>query len=143
VALIPDAAEEPTTNEGSAGGEEAVPQEDATVIELDDPGARPLTLPEARAEIEKLGGRVAAGELDGSMKVFLNRTSIGDEQMSVVQYLPDVQVLNLTGTDVGDEGLQHVHGLSKLKRIYAAHTNITEEGVRGLKQALPDCEIYR
>ena len=75
--------------------------------------------------------------------MFFNRTAINDQQMGAIQYLPDVEVLNLTGTPVGDEGLGHVHGLTGLKRIYAAHTPITEQGVQKLEQALPDCEIYR
>jgi hypothetical protein len=142
-ALSPDTVEDPAGDEDLAGNEDGATEEDVTVVEIDDLGARPLTPQEAQAEIEKQGGRVSTDETDSLMKVFLNRTSIGDEQMSVVQYLPHVQVLILTGTSVGDEGLKHVHGLAKLERIYAAHTNITEEGVRELKQVLPDCEIYR
>jgi hypothetical protein len=136
-------AEDPESDKDAGGDEDAATQPGPTVADIEDPGDRPLTPQEAQAEIESLGGRVSADETDGLMKVFLNRTSIGDEQVSVVQYLPEVQVLNLTGTNVGDEGLKQVHGLSKLKRIYAAHTNVTEAGVQDLKQALPECEIYR
>ena len=32
---------------------------------------------------------------------------------------------------------------AELQRIYAAHTGISDEGVRQLKQALPECEVYR
>ncbi len=107
------------------------------------PEVRPLTSREAKAAIVDLGGRVSADESGNLVSVFLNRTSVNDDQIEVVQYLPDLQVLNLTGTPVGDTGLRHAHGLSKLQRVYAAHTEISDEGVRQLKQALPDCEVYR
>jgi len=142
-AVSPAPVGDPVSEEGAGEDEDAAPAEEPTVVGPEDTGDRSLTPEEARAEIEKLGGRVSADETDGAMKVFLNRTTVGDEQLSVVQYLPEVQVLNLTGTSVGDDGLKHLHGLSQLKRIYAAHTNITEFGADALKQQLPDCEIYR
>ena len=105
--------------------------------------SRPLTPEEARAAIEELGGRVAADSTGRVVRVFLNRTTVNDGQISVIKYLPDLEVLNLTGTPIGNEGLEHAFGLTKLKRVYAAHTNISEEGEEELKEFLPDCEIYR
>lgn len=107
------------------------------------PADRPLTVDEARAKIEELGGRVGDNESGVPTKVFLNRTSATDQQIEVLKYLTGLEVLNLTGTQVGDAGLQHLAGLTGLKRVYAAHTNITENGVQQLNQSLPDCQVYR
>ena len=104
---------------------------------------RPLTPQEARAAIEELGGRVSLDESDKVVKVFLNRTQIGDDQMWMLQYLPEIQVLNLTGTPLTDRGLERVHALSKLQRLYPARTEVTDQGIRNLQQALPNCTVYR
>jgi hypothetical protein len=138
-----DPAGDAGDTEDDAADEDPPPTDVTFHTEEAAPEARPLTSQEAKAAVEDLGGRVSVDESGNSVSVFLNRTSINDDQIEVVQYLPDLQVLNLTGTPVGDTGLRHVHGLSKLQRVYAAHTEISDEGVRQLKQALPDCEVYR
>lgn len=107
------------------------------------PPHRPLTPPQARAQIERLGGRVATDQAGEVVKVFLNRSQIDDRSISLVKHLPQVKVLNLTGTSVGDAGLEHLVGNSGLLRIYAAGTNVTDEGRRKLQQAVPDCAVYR
>lgn len=107
------------------------------------PPVRALTPREAKSAVEVIGGRVSVNDSGQVVKVFLNRTAAGDDEMHAIQYLPELEILNLTGTSVSDAGLRHVHCLSKLKRIYAAHSEISNEGVRQLNQALPECEVFR
>lgn len=129
--------DDPEPDDETEEGEEPVSVQPVTPVE------RPMTADEARAQLGDLGGRFSDDDAGLPAKVFLNRTDINDQQVSVIQHLSGVEILNLTGTRVGDAGLSHVHGLTGLKRIYAAHTDISDEGVRQLKEAIPDCEIYR
>jgi len=107
------------------------------------PTGEPLTVEQARAAIEALGGRVSLDDSGRSVKVFLNRTQINDDQMKLLEYLPDVEVLNLTGTPVTDVGLDSVHLLKKLRHLYPAKTQITDEALEELRQTLPECKVYR
>jgi hypothetical protein len=51
--------------------------------------------------------------------------------------------LNLNGTQVTDAGLPHIAPLTQLRELLLVDTKVSDEGVAKLKQALPDCEIYR
>ena len=107
------------------------------------PSDEPLTVEQAVAAIEALGGRVSLDESERVVKVFLNRSRINDDQMELLEYLPDVEILNLTGTPVTDAGLDCVHALKKLHHLYPAKTQITDEVLEELTQALPECKVYR
>jgi hypothetical protein len=88
--------------------------------------------------------------------------------LSCVQYLPQLQSLELTGdrritdaalvhfkalthlkqlvltgTQVTDAGLENLKGLTELKLLLLVGTQVTDEGVRKLRQALPNCTISR
>jgi len=107
------------------------------------PSDQPLTLEQAVAAIEALGGRVSRDDSGRVVKVFLNRTQIQDDQMKLLEVLPDVEVLNLTGTPVTDVGLDCVGALKKLRHLYPAKTPITDDALDELTQALPECKVYR
>ncbi len=107
------------------------------------PEAEPLTVEEAIEEVEAVGGRVLENDSGEVVSVFLNRTNAANEDLEVLQYLPTIEVLNLTGTQVTDDGLEHLHALSNLKHLYPANTGITDGGLAELKQKLPECEALR
>jgi len=124
--------------------EEYSEPEEESEYEVPDPAPdAPLTPEQARSAIEDLGGRVALDESGNVVKVFLNRTQIDDEQIRVVQFLPDIEVLNLTGTPITDTALEHLRTLKKLRHLYPAKTDVTDHALEELQQVLPDCKVYR
>ena len=123
--------------------EEVSDPEEPEREQSDPPPDGPLTAEQARSAIEELGGRVVLDESGGVVKVFLNRTRIDDKQIRAVEFLPNIEILNLTGTQITDDGLDHVHALKKLRHLYPAKTRVTDAGLEDLQEVLPDCKVYR
>ena len=45
--------------------------------------------------------------------------------------------------EVLEAGLEHLKGLTNLKTLQLRSTQITDAGIAELRQALPNCNIYR
>ena len=100
-------------------------------------------------------------------KLILSYTSITDEGMIHLSELTKLRVLSLFRNDVTNKGMKHLSKLSKLKqlnleatrindgcigilctlssleRISMDHESVTQKGEDALREALPDCQIYR
>lgn len=57
---------------------------------------------------------------------------VGDEALSRICRLTDLQELYLSNTGVTDSGLTHLHCLTRLQRLYLYHTGITDAGLPNL-----------
>jgi hypothetical protein len=136
----PSAPPEPTDADGAESPESAEEQPDGEPE--DDFPKGPLTPAEARAVFLEIGGRVSYDSTTRLLKVFLNRSQVTDRHLSLLKYLPDTHVLNLSGTAITDAGLLHLHELSSLQRIYLPRTQVTDAGLDQLEKALPDAEIF-
>jgi hypothetical protein len=105
---------------------------------------------EAVAAIQKTGGYVEYGELNGPAwlrKVlgddwFRHVTAVhcySDADLECVKGFPQVQALVLQGTGITDTGLKHFKGLARLAVLYLNDTQITDAGLKcleGLTQLL-------
>jgi len=45
--------------------------------------------------------------------------------------------------EITDAGLVHLQRLTSLQKLNLAHIQVTDAGVAKLKEALPNCDIYR
>jgi hypothetical protein len=95
------------------------------------------------------GRRIKEDELDHLKELSnLKTLKLGDFQMTDaglehLQGRVNLRELRLTHTQVSDAGLEHLNGLTGLKTLDLQATKVTDEGVKKLRQALPNCKIYR
>lgn len=66
---------------------------------------------------------------------------ITDEGLESVGGMTQLYQLHL-GTQITDAGLKHLHGLTGLRYLDLRLTQVTPEGVKSIREALPDCEIW-
>ena len=74
---------------------------------------------------------------------FSNPDRIGDKELEHVKAFHWLRHLDPRFTKVTDNGLEHLMGLKHLQDLFLEGTKVTDDGIRKLKQALPNCEIYR
>lgn len=104
------------------------PAEPAEPVEADPTEA------DALAAIEQVGGRVFKDTGTNAVtRVFLNRSQATDETISMLKYLPTVEVVNLTGTKVTDAAVSDLQAMSNLKRIYSAKSGLTDAALTQLE----------
>ena len=73
----------------------------------------------------------------------LDDTQVTDAGLEHLKRLTRLKLLYLIGTQVTDAGLEHLKGLTQLQSLFLDKIRVTNAGVNKLKQALPECEIYR
>ena len=98
---------------------------------------RPVNTQIADAELEHLKGLTNLRELD------LTNMQISDAGLLHLKGLTNLRELNhYANMHITDAGLVHLEGLTKLKDLDLMFTQVTDEGVKKLKEALPNCEIF-
>ena len=132
----PDPKDGPNGKGEKLGGRKAGPKRTVRL-----PTDTELTVQQAIDAIKKAKGRIEKNDEGQVVKVFLNRTEIGDAGLRPVKYLPTVEVLNITGTSVSDAGLVYLKGLSNLKHLYPDRTEISDDGIASLKESLPNLMV--
>lgn len=73
--------------------------------------------------------------------VDLGEEPVTDADLVVLHELPELVVLNLSGSRVTDNGLKHLECFSSLRVLYLTRTRVSSEGVKRLKETLKECEI--
>lgn len=89
--------------------------------------------------IESLGGH-GVWERD-VVVVSLANTGARDDDLSLFQDFPDVQILDLSHTDVGDGGMAHLAGLHSLKELILVDTKISESAIKAFQRNYPSVKI--
>jgi hypothetical protein len=108
----------------------------------EEPMEKTMSVAEVCEAIVNLKGRLQTDAATGKVTtVWLNRTSARDDDMKMLRFLPDLTVLNITGTFISDSGLEHLHEVKSLRRIYLARTKGTERGIAQLREAIPELRI--
>jgi hypothetical protein len=72
----------------------------------------------------------------------LDRTKVTDEGLAHLSGLASLEDLNLNFTVVGDPGLVHLRALKHLSALGLEKTKVTSAGMRALRNALPDVQIF-
>jgi Leucine Rich Repeat (LRR) protein len=62
----------------------------------------------------------------------LDNSTITDQDLEVVENLPDLRCLGLEHTAISDAGLKHLRGLAKLETLYLSETRVTDRGLASL-----------
>ena len=75
--------------------------------------------------------------------LYLSHTGVTDAGLDDLAGLTGLRLLDLNGNGVTDAGIESLARLRGLRRVYLRGTGVTEEGAARLRQALPDCEVYR
>ena len=108
-------------------------------------------LPEA-TELEKLiisytnitdDGLVHLSSLKKLRILSLFRNSIGDAGMVHLEQLTALEQLNLEETGLSDRGIPKLCNLKNLERISMDHESVSQKGEDMLREAIPECQIYR
>jgi Leucine Rich repeat len=71
----------------------------------------------------------------------LSGTQVTDDGLMYVNGLTTLQHLDLSNTRITDAGLVNLKGLAELQCLLVQDTQVTHAGVEGLGKALPNCRI--
>ena len=99
-------------------------------------------------EIDLLGSKVTdvtirnLSRLKGLYTLRLSECEVSNLIMEHVGEMTQLHELALDQTQVADADLSRLKGLSRLEGLYLRRTRVTAVGVKGLQEALPNCEIY-
>jgi len=73
----------------------------------------------------------------------LFRSQITDAGVAHLAGLTKLKILNLENTKVTDGCLKYLQGMKELERFSVDYDSVSDAGINGLKEHLPDCEMYR
>jgi internalin A len=73
----------------------------------------------------------------------LRRTMVTDAGLAHLKGLTRLRSLFLNDTQITDAGLLHLRGLTNLEILELHGTRVTDAGTKGLKEALPNLQIFR
>ena len=82
-------------------------------------------------------------ELTNLLTLGLSGTHVTDTGLEHLKELPNLECLDLSGTQVADTLLEHRKELLNLESLRLMDTDVTEEDIEKLREALPNCSIYR
>jgi hypothetical protein len=103
-----------------------------------------ITNPEQAVEfVELLGGRIGKNRQEQIVLIFLNDSSLNDDQTKIFRYLRSVESLHLRRTAITDQTLEELGNLTHLKYLYISDTPVTDEGVSALQFKRPLLKIER
>ena len=71
----------------------------------------------------------------------LDYMTLDDKAVVFLKDLPRLRELSLDATSITDQGAQTLHSMTELRALNIYHTLVTENAFRGLKTALPECQI--
>lgn len=57
-----------------------------------------------------------------------------DDDLRLLQALPEIASLNLSYTEIGDGGIRHLAGMTKLHSLDLTYTNVTDRGIEHLEE---------
>ncbi|MBS0207575.1 MAG: SUMF1/EgtB/PvdO family nonheme iron enzyme [Planctomycetes bacterium] len=73
--------------------------------------------------------------------LILSGTGVSNSGLSYLKSIRALRVLYLDGTAINDNGLAHLYGLKTLSVVRLNKTKVTAAGVAALQRALPNCKI--
>ena len=82
-------------------------------------------------------------ELPNLRRLQLHQTGITDAALATIAGCRNLESLNLFGTAITDAGVPELARMESLQHLYIWNTRITQNGAEILKKALPDTEINR
>lgn len=85
---------------------------------------------ETLARYESLGGRYNTSR--ESLDLF--GSQVTDQDLALIEFLPEVERINLGKTKITDAGLVSLAGLAGLRQLNLANTQVTDEGLSNLKE---------
>ncbi len=68
---------------------------------------------------------------------------IGDDDVKYLLELPKLSHLNLSGTRITDASVKFLSQMDNLKELHVSKTRLTTRAIQRLKEAIPDCKIFR
>jgi hypothetical protein len=98
-------------------------------------------------QIEHWGGSISKDKMRGGIvrAVHLSHTEFGDDRVSVLSGLPDLEELNLAGTRITDAGLAGLNVCPKLQDLILSATAVSDDGIASLTELrnLRRVNLYR
>src|SRR5579875_2574191 len=84
--------------------------------------------------LKSLGGRI--GQLPNSpvQKIWLNKTKVKDDDLTVLADMDSLDYLDLRDTAIGDTGLKNLGHLPNLEELSLAHTRISDNALKFISQ---------
>lgn len=67
------------------------------------------------------------------VQVNLSKVKVSDDDLAILENLPDVESVDLSGTEISNDGLVHVEGMRKLKGLFLWKTLIDDRGLAHLR----------
>jgi hypothetical protein len=67
------------------------------------------------------------------VQVSLTKTSVTDDDLAVLEKLPDLEILDLTETKITSKGLAHLEGMRRLKSLFLFKTFVDDGGLAHLE----------
>lgn len=92
----------------------------------------PETPEQVIQRIGELGGNVARDYEGAVTRVDLSFQRVSDSAAPMLQLLPGIRELDLTGTDIGDEGMIAIATVSSLQSLRLRGTKVTDGGLAEL-----------
>jgi hypothetical protein len=89
--------------------------------------------------IESLGGH-GVWERD-MVVVSLANSGVSDDDLTLFQDFPYVQILDLSHTEVGDGGIAHLGGLHSLEALILVDTKMSESTIKAFQRNHPSVKI--
>jgi uncharacterized membrane protein len=80
-------------------------------------------------------------EMRNLRMLYLDKTSITDQDLSTLNPLDKLYYLNLTSTKISDNGLNELASFQSLQKLFVFGTSCTPDGTAQIKNKLPECEI--
>jgi Leucine-rich repeat (LRR) protein len=87
-------------------------------------------------------GKLAAN-LPDLEKVDLTGTNISDNAVRLLTACSKLQRLSVEATGTTDKCIEHLKKMENLKYFICGRTKISEAGIAELKQALPNCTVWK
>lgn len=74
--------------------------------------------------------------------VSLYRTSITDQDLQLLQEMPNLRTIGLEQTAISDAGLRHLLQFENLQHLFLNDTKVTDGGVEWLRRNLPHTNVH-
>jgi Leucine-rich repeat (LRR) protein len=105
---------------------------EAAAVEIERLGGEACAYPNPHPTWERLLGRFFLAPLTG---IFLRELPVSDDDLHVLDELPEVNLLHLSKTNISGAGLAHLRCLGNLGYLNVADTQVTDYAVTALESA--------